>query len=259
MSNTFESFDSFFKVIKKLRAPEGCPWDREQTPESMTGDFIEEVYEAIDAIHENDDSHLKEELGDVFLIVTMISYMKEQEGSFTVRDVLDEIAEKLIRRHPHVFGDSEAKDSQEVIKQWDQIKVNVEGRKPKKNLLDKISKGLPPLERAYKIQKKVSKAGFDWPNEQGVWDKVHEEIEEVRHVEPGNRDHLREEIGDLLFSVVNISRYFGIDPAEALHECNGKFISRFNYVEDNMQKKNLEMRTETFEIMDQLWEESKSK
>ncbi len=259
MKNLENSFYQLYDVIRKLRSPEGCPWDKEQTAESLTGDFIEEVYEAIDAIHENDDLHLKEELGDVFLLVTMIAYIKEQEGKFSVTDVLDEISEKLIRRHPHVFGDATAEDSQEVIRQWDEIKVQVEGRKPKTTIMDKISKGLPPLERSYKIQKKAAKAGFDWPDIEGVWDKVHEEIEEVREVNPDDKIHLIEEIGDLLFSVVNISRYLGVDPAEALHHCNGKFITRFNYVENGMKTRNLEMNHENFKVMDQLWDESKSK
>jgi len=259
MEKTKDSFDELYRVIRMLRSPEGCPWDREQTPESMTGDLLEEVYEAIDAIREKDDPHLMEELGDVFLLATMISYMKEQEGAFTIRNVLDGISEKLIRRHPHVFGDVEASNSDEVLVQWNRIKVEVEGRKPKKSILDKVSKGLPPLERAYQLQKKAAKVGFDWPDEQGVWEKVHEEIDEVRSVDAGNRDHLREELGDLLFSVVNISRYLGIDPAEALHECNSKFTSRFSYVEKKMNEENLEMGRETFDRMDQLWDESKSR
>jgi len=259
MEKTKDSFDELYRVIRMLRSPEGCPWDREQTPESMTGDLLEEVYEAIDAIREKDDPHLMEELGDVFLLATMISYMKEQEGAFTIRNVLDGISEKLIRRHPHVFGDVEASNSDEVLVQWNRIKVEVEGRKPKKSILDKVSKGLPPLERAYQLQKKAAKVGFDWPDEQGVWEKVHEEIDEVRSVDAGNQDHLREELGDLLFSVVNISRYLGIDPAEALHECNSKFTSRFSYVEKKMNEENLEMGRETFDRMDQLWDESKSR
>ncbi|MDC7232320.1 MAG: nucleoside triphosphate pyrophosphohydrolase [Spirochaetales bacterium] len=254
-----KSFEELCSVIETLRSPEGCPWDRKQTAESLSGDIIEEVYEAVDAIRENDDRHLMEELGDVYLLVTMISYIKEQDGQFTISDVLDGISEKLIRRHPHVFSDAVADNPEEVKKQWEEIKVNVEGRKPKKSIMDKVSKGLPPLERAYKIQKKAAKAGFDWPDISGVWDKVHEEIEEVRGVDEGNREYLMEEIGDLLFSVVNIARYMDIDPAEAMHRCNQKFIKRFSYVEENMQEKQLEMNFDNFEIMDQLWDESKLK
>ena len=259
MNKTKESFQNLYDVIRKLRSPEGCPWDREQTPETMTGDLLEEVYETIEAIKEKDDPHLMEELGDVFLIATMISYMKQQENSFSISDVLDGITEKLIRRHPHVFSDSDASNSTEVLEQWEKIKVEVEGRKPKKSILDKVSKGLPPLERAYKIQKKAAKVGFDWPDEQGVWEKVHEEIDEVKNVSPDDPGHLKEEIGDLLFSVVNISRYLGVDPADALHDCNRKFSSRFSFVEEKMKEENLEMNQRNFEKMDQLWEESKSR
>lgn len=254
-----DSFEELCSVIEKLRAPEGCPWDRKQTAHTLSADMIEEVYEAVDAIRENDDEHLKEELGDVYLLVTMISYIKQQEGSFQISDVLDGISEKLIRRHPHVFSDAQADNPEEVKELWDNIKVNVEGRAAKKSIMDKVSKGLPPLERAYKIQKKAAKAGFDWPDISGVWDKVHEEIEEVRSVKEGDREHLMEEIGDLLFSVVNIARYMDIDPAEAMHRCNQKFINRFSYVEENMKEKQLEMNFDNFDTMDQLWDESKLK
>lgn len=258
-TDTKESFDKLYEVIRTLRSPEGCPWDREQTVETLKSDLLEEVYEVFDAIGEKDDAHLMEELGDVFLLATMISYIKEEQQSFSLKEVLDGVSEKLIRRHPHVFSDAEASDSGSVKKQWEQIKVEVEGRKAKTSLLDKVSKGLPPLERAYKLQKKAAKVGFDWPEVSGVWDKVHEEIEEVRQVPPGDEAHLREELGDLLFSVVNISRFLGIDPAEALHGCNGKFQSRFAYVEENMAAKSLAMEAKNFAEMDQLWEESKSK
>ncbi|QEN07564.1 nucleoside triphosphate pyrophosphohydrolase [Oceanispirochaeta crateris] len=257
--NRKNSFEDLCLTIEALRAPGGCPWDREQTPESLSSDFIEEVYEAVDAIKEKDDEHLKEELGDVYLLVTMIAYMKQQEGQFNIADVLDGIREKLIRRHPHVFGDSTADSPDDVLKQWEDIKVHVEGRSPKKSILDKVSKGLPPLERAYKLQKKAAKVGFDWPDVNAVWDKVHEEIDEVRSVEPENKDHLLEEVGDLLFSVVNIARYLNIDPAEAMHHCNHKFMTRFSYVENKMKDENLDMNSDNFEKMDQLWDESKLK
>jgi len=259
MNKRQESFEKLCHIIEVLRSPEGCPWDREQTPETLSGDFIEEVYEAVDAIRENDTEHLKEELGDVYLLVTMLAYMNQQENKFTIDEVLDSISEKLIRRHPHVFGDATAQDSEQVLKQWEDIKVHVEGRPEKKSILHKVSKGLPPLERAYKLQKKAAKAGFDWPDIEGVWDKVHEEIEEVRSVKEGNSEHLTEEIGDLLFSVVNIARYLGVDPAEAMHRCNHKFITRFSYVEQRMNEENLVMNDENFLKMDQFWDESKVK
>ncbi len=255
-----EGFPRLLSIVKQLRNPEGgCPWDLEQSPESLSSDFIEEVYEALEAIRDKDDEHLKEELGDVFLLVTMISYMKEQEGAFLVKDVLMGISEKLIRRHPHVFSDKKAGNPEEVLEQWNAIKVNVEGRAPKDSLLDKVSKGLPPLERAYKLQKKASKAGFDWPDVQGAWEKVHEEIQEVQCADSGNKEEMTDELGDLLFSVVNISRHMGVDPAEALHNCNRKFMKRFAHMEKRMKAQGLEMCRDNLEVMDQFWEESKEK
>ncbi len=255
-----EGFPRLLSIVKQLRNPQGgCPWDLEQSPESLSSDFIEEVYEALEAIRDKDDEHLKEELGDVFLVTTMISYMKEQEGAFLVDDVLMGISEKLIRRHPHVFSDSQAGNAQEVLEQWDNIKVNIEGRAPRNSLLDKVSKGLPPLERAYKLQKKASKAGFDWPDIQGALEKVNEEIDEVRTADPGNKEELLDELGDLLFSVINISRHLGIDPSEALLHCNRKFMKRFAHVEKRMKEQGLEMKPGNLEIMDQFWDESKEK
>jgi len=177
---TSESFKALYDTIARLRGPGGCPWDREQNPSTLRGALVEETYECIEAIDENDPSHIAEELGDLFLLVTMLSYMHEQEGKFSVADALTKINEKLIRRHPHVFGELKVKDSAEVLNNWAAIKVNQEGRKPKDSILDEVSSGLPPMDRAFKLQKKAAKAGFDWPDIEGVISKINEELEEVR-------------------------------------------------------------------------------
>ncbi|MFA6505179.1 MAG: nucleoside triphosphate pyrophosphohydrolase, partial [Treponemataceae bacterium] len=244
MNAASQSFARLYEIVQRLRAPDGCPWDLEQSPATMRGDLIEETYECVEAINENDPAHIREELGDVFLLATMISYMHEQSGDFSVADALEEICEKLIRRHPHVFGESEAATAAEVLKQWDIIKVEQEGRKPKDSVLDQVSRALPPLERAFKLQKKAAKVGFDWPEAAGVWKKVAEELAEAKEAHEQHTDeenpqaaaHLEEELGDLLFSVVNICRYLRVDPAVALHGANIKFTGRFKHVEKRMKE-----------------------
>lgn len=259
MNNTNDAFEELYNVIKKLRSPEGCNWDRKQTPSSLRSDLIEETYECIEAIDDKDPEHIKEELGDLFLLVTMISYMHEQEKTFSVSDTLKGITEKLIRRHPHVFGDSAASTPEEIMVQWDQIKTDVEGRKAKDSVLDKVPGGFPPLEKAYELQKKAAKVGFDWQNINDIWDKVYEEIDEVKEAENQTIEELESEIGDLLFAVVNISRGYKIDPAIALQRTNNKFTKRFHFIEKEMKKENKELSSENFKLMDSFWDKAKTK
>lgn len=258
-------FEKLYAVVEKLRCPEGCPWDREQTPTSMRSDLIEECFETVDAISQNDSFHAKEELGDVFLNAAMISYMYEQNGDFTVASVLDEVVEKIIRRHPHVWKDSEgsvnanetkATTSAEVLSQWDNIKRGVEGRK-EKSVVDEVSEGLPPLMRAYKIQKKAAKKGFDWDSLEPVWEKITEEMSEL-HCAVEEESNVEEEVGDLLFAVVNLARKLKVDPTVALASANRKFRNRFVYVEEMCQKNNISMESGNLEIMDKFWDEAKN-
>jgi tetrapyrrole methylase family protein/MazG family protein len=246
------AFKTLYDVVTRLRGPGGCPWDREQSPASLRGDLIEETYECIEAIDEQNPAHIQEELGDIFLLATMLSYMHEEKGDFSVADVLQAISEKLVRRHPHVFGETKVKDSVEVMDNWRKIKVEQEGRKPKDSALDEVSAGLPPLDRAWKLQKKAAKAGFDWPNVGGVIEKIREELDEVIAA-----DDVEEELGDLLFSVVNLCRYHKVEPSIALHRTNNKFINRFKYVEKKMRETGQEMKQENLGIMDQYWNEAK--
>ena len=246
------AFKTLYDVVTRLRGPGGCPWDREQSPASLRGDLIEETYECIEAIDEQNPAHIQEELGDIFLLATMLSYMHEEKGDFSVADVLQAISEKLVRRHPHVFGEVKVKDSVEALDNWRKIKVEQEGRKPKDSALDEVSAGLPPLDRAWKLQKKAAKAGFDWPNVGGVIEKIREELDEVIAA-----DDVEEELGDLLFSVVNLCRYLKVEPSIALHRTNSKFINRFKYVEKKMRETGQEMKQENLGIMDQYWNEAK--
>lgn len=283
-----EEFQRFFDTIKALRAPNGCPWDKEQTPLSMRNDLIEEAFEALDAISEQNPEHAKEELGDVILNATMISYMYEQENHFTVANVYKELTDKLIRRHPHVFPESEGQSCveqktstpEEVLQQWDRIKSNLENRKSS-SILDEVPKGFPPLLKAYKMQKKAAKKGFDWKDLKPVKDKIFEELNEVEQAyenlqqfkqEPSNAKpftvnssettnelqlHLEEEIGDLLFSVVNYARHLNIDPSVALNRTNQKFYKRFSYVEQEMTKANIPMDYEHLKEQDNFWNQAK--
>lgn len=283
-----EEFQRFFDTIKALRAPNGCPWDKEQTPLSMRNDLIEEAFEALDAISEQNPEHAKEELGDVILNATMISYMYEQENHFTVADVYKELTDKLIRRHPHVFPESEGQSCveqktstpEEVLQQWDRIKSNLENRKSS-SILDEVPNGFPPLLKAYKMQKKAAKKGFDWKDLKPVKDKIFEELNEVEQAyetlqqfkqEPSNAKpftvnssetanelqlHLEEEIGDLLFSVVNYARHLNVDPSVALNRTNQKFYKRFSYVEQEMTKANIPMNYEHLKEQDNFWNQAK--
>lgn len=286
--NAQNEFQRFFDTIKALRAPNGCPWDREQTPISMRNDLIEEAFEAIDAISEQNPEHAKEELGDVILNATMISYMYEQENKFAVADVYKELTDKLIRRHPHVFPESEGQacveqktsTPEEVLQQWDRIKSNLENRKSS-SILDEVPNGFPPLLKAYKMQKKAAKKGFDWKDLKPVKDKIFEELNEVedaynnlQKLQNSQQNtkafttnsseelnmlqlHLEEEIGDLLFSVVNYARHLNVDPTVALNRTNQKFYKRFSYVEQEMTKANIPMDYEHLKEQDNFWNKAK--
>jgi tetrapyrrole methylase family protein/MazG family protein len=257
-----QSFDRLFEIIKRLRAPGGCPWDIEQTPQSLRGNLIEETYECVEAINDGEPGHVREELGDVFLQAVLLSYIYEQAGSFTLAEVLDGLSDKLIRRHPHVFGDVRVKDSAEVLRNWARIKVEQEGRRRKDSVLDEVSGSLPPLDRAYKLQKKAAKQGFDWDTRDGVFGKINEELGEVREVlaNEGNPDSLAAlegELGDLLFSVVNLCRFLKVDVNVALQRTNVKFTERFKYVEKKMKEAGVPMEKGKLELMDKYWNEAK--
>jgi tetrapyrrole methylase family protein / MazG family protein len=223
---------------------------------------VEEAYELVEAIDEGDPSHVGEEAGDLYLLATMISYMHEEKGDFAVADALGGLCDKLVRRHPHVFGDSEAGTPEAVLAQWNDIKVKVEGRRRKDSLLDEVSRALPPLERAFKVQKKAAKAGFDWAGAEEVWAKAREELEEAeeaceRASRSGDRAALEDELGDLLFSAVNLSRFLGVDPALALHGAVEKFSRRFRHVERRMAESGKDLAAEHMALMDGFWEEAK--
>jgi len=251
-----DRFLKLYDIVRTLRGPEGCPWDQKQTAHSLRSHLLEEVYETIEAVDAGEPLDVREELGDVYLLVTMLGVIYEEDGAFTVADALSVIGEKLIRRHPHVFGDSDAVTSDEVVDQWNRIKVEEEGKRPKDLLLDSVSSALPSLERADKLQKMAAKVGFDWPTFAGVMDKLREEMGEVEAEVAGatpNTDAVEEEIGDLLFSAVNVARFAGVDPSIALHLANQKFSRRFGIIETELKARGISLAEATLEQMEQIW------
>ncbi|MDM5196838.1 nucleoside triphosphate pyrophosphohydrolase [Fictibacillus enclensis] len=250
-----KDFEHLRGVIATLRGPDGCPWDKKQTNESLKRYLIEEAYEVIEAIDEEDDEHLVEELGDVLLQVLLHAQIGEDEGYFSIDDVISVLAEKMIRRHPHVFGDVEAETADQVLKNWEEIKSAEKGNAHRTSLLDGVAKGLPALHKAYDYQKKAAKAGFDWDEITPVIDKLREEFDEWKTAQ--SDEERKKEFGDMLFTMVNLGRFYGIHPEEALSLTNQKFYQRFRYIETELAKEGLTPQDTTLEKMDKLWDQAK--
>ncbi|WP_028854969.1 nucleoside triphosphate pyrophosphohydrolase [Psychrilyobacter atlanticus] len=249
--------NEFYKLVdimKKLRAPDGCPWDREQTIESLKPYLLEETYETLEAMDIGGEE-LKGELGDLLLNIIFQSLIKEEEGEFTIDDVAKKVSEKLIRRHPHIFADVEVEGTKDVVRNWDEIKKKEKEHKGRKSVLDGIPKIYPPLAKAYKLQVKAAKVGFDWEDEVGALNKLEEELGEMKAAyEKKDRENLKEEIGDVVFTLVNIARKLDIDIVDSVMKTNNKFEDRFRYVEDNC-----DLGKSTLEEMDRLWDEAKKR
>ncbi|MEO2065007.1 MAG: nucleoside triphosphate pyrophosphohydrolase, partial [Desulfurobacteriaceae bacterium] len=236
------TFNDLVKVMEKLRSEEGCPWDREQTHKSLIKYLLEEAYEVVDAILKNNDEELKEELGDLLLQVVFHSQIAKERGAFTVDDVIDGITRKLIFRHPHVFKGKEGIETPEdVSREWEKLKEK-EGKK-RESILDGIPESMPALERAYKIQKRAEKVGFDWKDFKGIKEKIVEELDEIeQEIERGNREKIEEEVGDLLFMAVNLARFLKVHPEVALRKANQKFERRFRYMEKRAKEMGKELK-----------------
>ena len=244
------------EIAARLRAEDGCPWDREQTHASLKSCLIEETYEVYEAIEKNDINDLREELGDLLYQVYAHAQMAEERGEFSVDDVAADINEKLIRRHPHVFGNDSADTSEAVLKRWEEIKK--EEKSHRTSILDGIPSHLPALMLAHKTQKKASRVGFDWGDISGAISKLDEEIVEFKHsLEGTNQSHITEEAGDILFSIVNVLRFAGVDPEEALRGTVEKFSRRFRYIEQKASENAKDISNMTLEEMDNLWNEAK--
>ncbi|MEO2077194.1 MAG: nucleoside triphosphate pyrophosphohydrolase [Bacillus sp. (in: firmicutes)] len=257
----YKNFSKLREIIAVLRGPDGCPWDKKQTHESLKKYLIEECYEVIEAIDSGDIDHLIEELGDVLLQVMLHAQIGEDEGYFTVDDVIEGLSAKMIRRHPHVFGNGKAESAEEVVQNWQQIKEQEKGKGPS-SLLEGVSKSQPNLLRAYELQKKAAKVGFDWQEITPALEKVKEELEEFIHELNGTDEGLRlakKEFGDLLFAFVNVARFLKIHPEEALFETNEKFIRRFQHVERMVEQSGRTFEEHTLEQLDKYWDDAKEK
>jgi tetrapyrrole methylase family protein/MazG family protein len=252
-----EQLERFIDIVARLRAPGGCPWDRAQNHKSLLSCLLDEAYEYFEAVDENDSEKMKEELGDILLQIVLHARIAKEDGRFDIEDVARGISEKIIRRHPHVFGSQKVSGEKEVLANWEKIKKHEKGDS-RKYLVDGIPKNLPALFRAEKMQRRVARVGFDWKDISPVLDKVEEEFGEFRQaLDSGSEAHAREELGDIMFALVNVARHTGICAEEALRQTVEKFSSRFRYIEEQFTKSGKSLEDASLEDMDALWEESK--
>jgi tetrapyrrole methylase family protein/MazG family protein len=253
------SFEDLVAIMRRLRAPGGCPWDAEQTHESLTRYLLEEAYEVIEAIEARSADHLREELGDLLLQPVFHAAIAEESGVFTIGDVIQTLCDKLVRRHPHVFGDMEISDSSAQVENWERIKKREKGAE-RPSALSGVPPQLPALLKAQKITEKASRVGFDWEHVDQVMAKVMEELHEFEEAMAGNdNDRMEAELGDLLFAIVNLGRFLSINPEEALRKTINRFQNRFRYVEERLADQGKQMVSTPLEEMDLLWEEAKER
>jgi tetrapyrrole methylase family protein / MazG family protein len=248
-----KKFDTFAAIIARLRGPGGCPWDKEQTHKSLRENLLSESYEVLDALDAEDMDKLKEELGDLLLQIVLQAQIAADEGEFRISDVVQGITEKMIRRHPHIFGTVKAETADEVTHNWEALKKKE--RKEGASMLASVPKDMPALAYALEIQKRVARAGFDWENLDGVIDKLVEEVKEYKAAE--NQEEKAKEYGDILFTLANIARREGVDPETSLREANKKFFTRFTYMEKLCHERGLSFDKLTFDAQNELWEEAK--
>lgn len=263
-----KSFDELVAVMARLRAPGGCPWDAEQTYESLSQCLLEEAYETFDAIHSatetGDTEHLVEELGDLLLQVVFHSTIGAERGDFTIDDVAKGVAEKLVLRHPHVFGDEKLERAQDVLDNWDTLKANErkasgKAEKTKESILDDVPVHFPALLEGLKLTKKAAKVGFDWDDKKQIFDKLDEEVSELRDaIDREDQENIDEEIGDLLFVVVNLARHLDVEPETALKKTNRKFRERFKFIERELRSQGRSAEDATLAEMDELWNQAKA-
>lgn len=255
-----ELFDRLVQVVAALRSENGCPWDKAQTHETLKPDLIEEAYEVIEAIDAKDSGKLPEELGDLLMQVMLHAQIAKDDGAFSINEVIQSITDKLIRRHPHVFGAINATNSEEVLKNWEEIKRSEAGYEDRHSVLDGIPDHLPSLMRAQTIQRKAARVGFDWDSAWDVLPKIKEEIQELKSsVEAADDEAIEIEMGDLLFSIVNLCRFLGVEAEEALRKSNRKFVKRFKNMEAELERREKTFKDYDLAGLDAIWEEAKAK
>ena len=251
MSDTTGKFEELVKIVQRLRAPDGCPWDREQTNASLLPFFLEEVYEMIESVDNENWPELKEEVGDLLLHAVLQAVIAAENDHFTIEGSIKNINEKLVRRHPHVFGDAQADTTFHAKQNWEAAKHEEKNRKSR---LDGVPVTLPALIRAQRLQQKASYAGFDWDKVEEVWAKIHEEIQELKEAQSNSsKNHIEEELGDVLFAVVNLARFLDIPAEDALRKTNKKFTTRFAQVEEELKKRGKNVEDSSLEEMDEIW------
>ena len=266
---TGEKFERLVEIMATLRGPNGCPWDKQQDFNSLKPMLVEEVYEVLEAVENGDFDGISEELGDLLLHVVFHAYLGKEAGKFDINTVIDKICEKLVRRHPHVFGTESASTADEVIKNWEAIKAQEKAQKLKdrtpeqRSLLEGIPSKLPAIHEAHQISSRAARVGFDWPDIEGIFDKLQEEVRELKEVistrdDESRRERLEDEIGDMLFVIVNIARYLKIDSESALKRANRKFKSRFQYMESELARQGKSLEQTSLEEMEALWQKAKS-
>jgi tetrapyrrole methylase family protein/MazG family protein len=252
------AFLNLVQLIAALRGPEGCPWDRKQTPGSLKPFLVEECYEVIDALDEGNPDKIKEELGDLLFQILFHARIAEEAGQFTMQDVITGIQEKMTRRHPHVFGDEKLSTDKEVLANWEEIKKKEKGHEDRKSVLEGVPKELPSLLRAHRLQERAARVGFDWNHLNEALPKLDEEMAEFKEsLKEENAGKIEEELGDLFFTLVNISRFLGVNPDEALRKTISKFIHRFRYIEEHAENAGRSLNDMPLDDMEKLWQESK--
>jgi len=264
MANRSADIQKLADLVERLRSENGCPWDREQTRETLKPMLIEEAYEVLEALDGTNPAELKEELGDLLFQIVFHAQIAREKGEFELADIIDRLHEKMVRRHPHVFGNADLKTSQDILRNWEDIKAAEKGTESsanpesEKSLLDGIPARLPALHQAYQMTAKAARVGFDWARVEDILQKLNEESGELLEAyRDGDKQRLADEVGDLLFVAVNVARFLEIDPETALRRSNVKFNRRFRYVENGIKRQGREMRNATLSEMDALWEESK--
>jgi len=253
-------FEDLVKIMERLRGNDGCPWDKEQNRKSLKPYLIEETYEVLEAIDEGKPEKIKEELGDLLFQILFHAQISKDMGEFDINDLIEKIHEKMIRRHPHVFDKGSISDAKDALAQWEDIKKREKGYEERKSVLDGVPKELPSLLMAHRLQDKAARVGFDWEHIDQVFAKVEEEMDEFRKAfSDKNTDEMENELGDLLFALVNIARFIEVNPEDALRKTISRFIKRFHYIEEEIAKQGRELKNVSLEEMDKLWDEAKEK